>query len=686
MSKRLLRSILDLLARLKPYNRLKMGTRSSSSSSKSIGAGKRKATSEDEEEATASASGSKRPRQHSDDDDVRDPTAATTSFQDRWKGKGKAKATSDKNKDSGSHGLLRLPPELIQMVLHHVLALLEPERRQIHYKHNHAAHNRKIAQIASLSLVCKTFHHMLTPHLFHTLHLPRHFGYAHSCTSLGDPEMPALHKTDAFSKFLRKALKRNANLATLVKAIHVDPVVRLRGCAARDAVTYSEIIEACKDELEELAIAVNSCDGVIVRHRSSARRIETESLSLVLERIQNLAFPKLRRLTLEVMEPEQLNWIRWKQLPNLTSVTFLADYLFMDQTAAITHVSPKRTNLFLAMKKLPPTVTTLTFGFFNLVEERDVARFRRLTHNLPSDFDDVHFFVRNLRAVLAELAKDSRSAMHRLQRIRLVWTHSPYVGQWCDSCLRRHRETYYDLPKLQRIYSVERKYREVNGDLEPLVRFSEPKAASATSAAADEEATEAQDASAASSSIAAPVVYPAVFPSASASSSTIALPPSAPSPSASTFRSVQAGPSSQPQTQARPKLEPKHVSDSEDSTPALPELEFFEIKLPPAFESNEEGEAALHALEVLWKALLYNEPGDELLGEEEEQEEVHVHGHGPGPGLNPAALHGANFVEMGDEEDIEWVPMMATNGEVELVYPSVMSDVDDGEAEGTDEN
>ncbi|KAE8213527.1 hypothetical protein CF326_g9837, partial [Tilletia indica] len=119
----------------------------------------------------------------------------------------------------------KLPSELIKLILEYIVASLDEEPQQIHFKQNHPNYNRRLAVLSGLICVNKTFYHFLLPHLYHTLILPRDHGHSHSASCIDDPVTPTLHDADADAAILATQLAKRPHLRTLVKKIHISPVV-----------------------------------------------------------------------------------------------------------------------------------------------------------------------------------------------------------------------------------------------------------------------------------------------------------------------------------------------------------------------------------------------------------------------------------------------------------------------------
>ncbi|KAE8206699.1 hypothetical protein CF327_g7512 [Tilletia walkeri] len=451
-----------------------------------------------------------------------------------------------------------LPPELIKLVFEHALASFEESPPQIHWKQNHPAYNRRLSELNRLVRVSKSFYNFFVGQLYHTLLLPREFGYSFSA-NWDHASTPNLHSEDKSAALLAVQLETRPQLRSLVKKIHVDPVVRLRNKAAKDVVAYKKIIESCQSTMEDLAIAVNSCDGFLFRS-ASENFIDVHDQHLLLKDISRITFPSLRHLTLEIMDLEQLSWVRWKQLPHLRSVTFISDSIFtrLGQTNTPQRMTPwmrlGKSTLYHALSILPSTVETVTFGFATLSGRRKFPQQRSASRAFSPlcPGNDADYLAKSLHKDLQHLVDDQEkkgrkpSIVGQLRLIRLVWVHSPHSLEWCKSCLEHHQSEYHDLPKLRRMSSLEEHYAE-HHDLPAGVAFR---------------------------------IEPAVETATSSSTA------------------ISNGPSGGP-----PFL---------SSTATWPKLEMYEVQTPPAWEPTSEDEIDMGKLEVLWKALLYNAEGDTL--------------------------------------------------------------------------
>ncbi|KAL9940790.1 hypothetical protein V8E36_000278 [Tilletia maclaganii] len=478
-------------------------------------------------------------------------------------------ATSDSpRKSEGGHAsssirfdLSRLPPEVIQLILEHWLTTLDAGPKQIHFKKNHEAYNAKLAQIVVVASVSKLFRAFLLPHLYHTIRLPRRFGYAHTASFVEDQVHPRFHRADDDAELLATQLQDNIELRHLVKTIHVDPVVRVPARhARRDALNYARLIQSCHDTVENLAIAVNACEGVIPQSRTH-RYINVLGKHFVLEKVKDCPFPALKHLTLEFMQPKHLDWVQWQLMPNLTSVTFIAEHLFTaDILANSLDATQTKTNLYHALSKLPRTVESVTFGFHGVHGFSSTRTGSWARHS-----QEVHWFVAHLLGTFKLLSiarREDGNPLSWLKNIRLVWAWSP--EEWCEKCLGTHRDRRHALPALQRMRAIEQRYDEIaTRKDEPLVHI-EPWPASGSTTSA--------------------------FTSSSASRAS--------------------SQSARGQTEARP---------------TIPTLEMYQITIPPAWEPRDEDESPMCSLEVLWKALLYNEAGSEV----EQQQESAMHSSPP---------------------------------------------------------
>ncbi|KAE8268065.1 hypothetical protein A4X09_0g4281 [Tilletia walkeri] len=372
----------------------------------------------------------------------------------------------------------KLPSELIKLILEYIVASLDEEPKQIHFKQNHPNYNRRLAVLSGLICVNKTFYHFLLPHLYNTLILPRDHGHSHSASCIDDPLTPTLHDADADAAILATQLAKRPHLRTLVKKIHISPVVRLRGNDDDDAAAYTKIIRSCKDTVEELAIALHACSGA---QQAPRLLTATDSHQLLAGLRKRISFPSLRHLTLEFKEQWQLDAIEWDKLPQLRSVTLLTENIFgqdrVNPTFAVDWHAPQYIyegrKLYEALSLLPSSVTTVTFGFTGLSHHRIFPNTR--LHNLPIFFLDEEFeyFTTSLNKAFRQLVDDNTqegedsSTAYQLQLLRLVWIHRPLNGDWCDVCLRGHRTATHDLPKLRRMTMLERQYSE---SLEPAFR------------------------------------------------------------------------------------------------------------------------------------------------------------------------------------------------------------------------
>ncbi|KAK0549929.1 hypothetical protein OC846_001653 [Tilletia horrida] len=347
-----------------------------------------------------------------------------------------------------------LPVELVQLILQHLVTSIAPEE-SIHFHRNHQGYNRYLAELSKLILVSKLFHKLVIPYLYREIRLPRHFGYASSAQTPDalrreDRDLDDPHKNvDISALFLAKQLQMYPEQAAFVKKIHLDPVVRLKGKAAIDCQAYTTILQQCKDTIEELAIAVNHCDGTVRTYRMTPRRtrMDTVGTHLVLKQFAFARMPKLKHLILEFMQIRQLDWILWDQLHSLEEVTLLVDNLF---DLDCMHEPPRGINMkqnamFQGLSRLPKNVKKLTLGFVYAFDEINLAEMARSVHEF--EIEERDGAIEYLHATLSRAQKEGY--LDHLEELHLVWTHTPDYVHRCEQCLGRDRRPTYPLPKLR---------------------------------------------------------------------------------------------------------------------------------------------------------------------------------------------------------------------------------------------
>ncbi|KAE8222399.1 hypothetical protein CF319_g4394, partial [Tilletia indica] len=280
---------------------------------------------------------------------------------------------------------------------------------------------------------------------------------------------------------LATQLAKRPHLRTLVKKIHISPVVRLRGNDDDDAVVYTKIIRSCKDTVEQLAIGLHACRGAL---HSSGHLTATDTHQLRTGLMKEILFPSLRHLTIECKGHRQIEAIEWACFPQLRSVTFLTEDLFgddhIDRTLAVDLNNPHNIHggqsLYESLSLLPSGVTTVTFAFTGLNFWREFPDRRSGFQPCSPIFSgaDFAYFTASLNSAFKRLVQDrtqegeGTSNVNQIQLLRLVWPYKPFDGVWeDDDILRPYRNATYDLPKLRKMTSLEERYSQSS---EPVLR------------------------------------------------------------------------------------------------------------------------------------------------------------------------------------------------------------------------